>query len=99
VTIKIDPEGTPFSGRKLGTFSVPMDWIEAMANKHFQAVFQHFRILRAELDYVSNAIQYVAASEYFDEVAKGTVPGSYSIHVDPPTKKNDSVSIRVVRLA
>jgi hypothetical protein len=99
MSIEIDPEGSPFVERKLGKFSVPMGWLEGMTNKVFQAVFQHFRILRAEFDYVHHAMMYVAASEYFDEVAEGTEPGSYSIQVDAPSKANEACSIRVVRTA
>ena len=90
-----DPESTPFADRKLGSFAMPLQWVEGMKNKHAEEIFKHFRIVRAELDYSSNSILYVAASEFFDPVPQNEMAPGYQIRVDP---EGDRVSIRVVKL-
>lgn len=96
---EVDPlETSPFSDRRLGMFSTPIDWIEGMQTRHFRQIFQHFRIVRAELDYVSNSMQYVAASDFFDPVPRGAQPGSYNIVVDPGPTPEAPIGIRVQRI-
>jgi hypothetical protein len=90
-----NPEGSPFVERRLGMFSIPVDWLEGMQNQHFAQVFRHFRIVRAEFDYASKNIQYVAASEFFDPVPEGTMPGNYVIAVGHGV--GDEIDIRVNR--
>ena len=87
-------DSSPFIERRLGNFSVPIEWLEGMATKHFREIFKHFRIVRAELDYATQSMQYVAASDYFDEVPKGQMPGSYAIQIDA----GEPITIRVNRV-
>ncbi len=91
-------DSSPFVDRRLGNFSIPLEWVEGMATKHAMEVFKHFRVLRAELDYVTNSIQYVAASDYFDPVPKGATPGSYDIKIDPGVTPEAPITIRVSRV-
>jgi len=90
-----DPDSTPFGDRKLGNFAMPITWVEGMKNKHAEAVFKHFRIVRAEIDYASQNILYVAASEFFDPIPPNEMAPSYQIMVDAD---GEGVKLRVVKL-
>lgn len=87
-------DSSPFIERRLGNFATPIEWLEGMTTRHFREIFKHFRIVRAELDYVTKSMQYVAASDYFDPVPEGSMPGAYSIMIDA----GDPITIRVNRI-
>jgi hypothetical protein len=80
--------------RRLGGFSIPMDWLEGMKNSHASQLFSHFRIIRAEIDYASNAVLYVAASELFDVVTENMMAPSYRVMIDPDGEK---INVRVAK--
>lgn len=89
-----DPESTPFIERKLGNFSMPLGWLEGLRNVDAEAIFKHFRIIKAELDYASQSVLYIAASELFDPVLPNQMAPSYQIMVDRVTP-DSPLSIRV----
>jgi hypothetical protein len=93
----IDPESSPFIDRKLGNFSVPLEWLESIMNRDAEEIFKNFRIIRAEIDYASNAVLYVAASELFDRVPENTMAPSYRIMVDRATPESP-ITIRVSKV-
>jgi hypothetical protein len=90
-----DPESTPFADRKLGSFAMPIQWVEGMKNKDAEELFKHFRIVRAEIDYSSQSILYVAASEFFDSVPANEMAPGYRIMLDSEAGK---LNIRVAKL-
>lgn len=88
-------ERSPFTDRRLGSFAIPVQWLEGMQNRHAEVVFKNFRIVRAEIDYASGSVLYVAASELFDPVPIGAMAPGYRVMVDPD---GDTARVRVVKL-
>ena len=90
-----DMESSPFIDRRLGTFAIPLEWLEGMQQKDSEQVFKDFRIISANYDYATGCIQYTAASFHFDPLPPNTQAPGYVIMVDA---ESDVVSIRVKRV-
>ena len=64
--------------RRLGTFKISRYMIENNP-KIVKRVMSECIIVRAELSYVMDAIEYTAISDWFDEVQEGHIPMEYRI--------------------
>lgn len=66
-----------------------------------QKILSNFIIVKAELDFCSDEVHYIAYSELFDAVPKGSVPPNYTLDIIgkfQPGKRIEITLERVVRL-
>lgn len=69
----------PRPARRLGRFHVSRCLLENWADGAILALFSNFVVVRAEVRYEFDSIEYLAFSELFEEVEQGIVPPLYEI--------------------
>lgn len=72
--------------RKYGKFSIHKELIDKAINNEvhrgdLQSILANFLILRAEMDFCSNSIEYIAFSDLFEEVEEGCISPSYTLFI------------------
>lgn len=81
---------------KIGTFSIPCEWIRKKPSVMY-AIMAKMIIVRCELVYQSNSLEYIAISELFEENEPHCTPPRYIIDVTEP--EDDVFIIRAKKIA
>lgn len=73
--------------RKYGKFSIHKELIDKAINNEvhmgdLQSILANFLILRAEMDFCSNSIEYIAFSDLFEEVEEWCISPSYRLLIE-----------------
>ena len=78
---------------RLGKFEIPRD-VMLDTTEIAIAITNGMLIIRAEMMFNTDSVEYTAISPMFDEIENGTIPPSYEIIVE---KKDDEIKVKVRR--
>ena len=86
--------------RQIGKFSIDRDILDKILNGeilHFEDILKHFIIVKAEMDFASNSVEYYAYSNLFEELNIGHIVPYYTLYLTPYLSEDKMKVIYVLR--